>query len=114
MEFTNRNKMKDIVSNNPLEDEAIYIIREVAAQFEKAFGSPKAQGYPQDRKESQNRNVKILAEVKRQVGKPVLEALRSIDPELLKGSLTQKFQECFFANCQDEEYLNFVKEVLAK
>lgn len=35
MEFTNRNKMKDIVSNNPLEDEAIYIIREVAAQFEK-------------------------------------------------------------------------------
>lgn len=27
--------MKDIVSNNPLEDEAIYIIREVAAQFEK-------------------------------------------------------------------------------
>lgn len=82
--------------------------------FEKAFGSPKAQGYPQDRKESQNRNVKILAEVKHQVGKPVLEALRSIDPELLKGSLTQKFQECFFANCQDEEYLNFVKEVLAK
>ncbi|HLS30658.1 MAG TPA: hypothetical protein VK021_07360 [Flavobacteriaceae bacterium] len=27
--------MKDIVINNPLEDEVIYIMREVAAQFEK-------------------------------------------------------------------------------
>lgn len=82
--------------------------------FEKAFSSPKGQGYPTDRKESQNRNAKILSETKKQVGKPVLEALKSIEPELLKSSLTKKFQECFFENCQDQEYSDFVKKVLSK
>ena len=32
--------------------------------FTRAFGSPKGQGYPADRKESQNKNVKLLDDVK--------------------------------------------------
>lgn len=81
--------------------------------FEKAFGSQKGQGYPSDRKESQNKNVRILAEVKRQVGKPVLEAIASIDNSLVKGSLTPSFKTCFFENCQDETYAQFVRDLLA-
>lgn len=82
--------------------------------FEKAFGSPKGQGYPTERKESQNKNVAILAKVKEQVGKPVIEALNSIDKDLVKGSLTPKFLACFYANCKNQEYVEFVNGILAE
>ena len=36
------------------------------------------------------------------------------DPELVKGSLSPRFQECFFAGCQDPELEKFVKEILEK
>ena len=82
--------------------------------FEKAFGSPSAQGYPLGRKEAQNRNVRLLSQMKIDAGKPVITALKDIDHELLKGALTQAFQKCFYENCQDQEYIKFINEVLGK
>ena len=84
--------------------------------FEKAFGSPKGMGYPNEpgRKESQNRNAALLSQMKEAISKDLISALRAIDPELVKGSLSPRFQECFFAGCQDPELEKFVKEILEK
>lgn len=83
----------------------------IHTMFEKAFGSPKGNGYPPDRKESQNRNAKNLFVIKEAIAKPVLEALKSIDQDILKKSLTPRFLECFYAGCQDKELEAFVRSV---
>ena len=79
--------------------------------FVKAFGSPKGMGYPDGRKEAQNRNAALLFEVKSQVAKPLLEALRALDPELVKGCMIPRFLDCFYAGCQDPEIRAFVEEI---
>ncbi len=80
--------------------------------FEKAFGSPKGLGYPAERKESQNKNAANLNIVKAAVGKPLVEALKAIDPELVQKSLTPRFLECFYEGCQDAELKAFVDSVV--
>ena len=68
-------------------------------------------GYPDGRKEAQNRNAALLFEVKSQVAKPLLEALRALDPELVKGCMIPRFLDCFYAGCQDPELRAFVEEI---
>ncbi|ARJ42236.1 hypothetical protein B1H58_09560 [Pantoea alhagi] len=82
--------------------------------FEKAFSGEKGQGYPPERKEPQVRNAGILNQVKAAVVKDnYLDTLRAIDPELVKTAVSgQRFQQCFFENCQDKEIENFVREML--
>ncbi|GLT15265.1 RpiB/LacA/LacB family sugar-phosphate isomerase [Vibrio algivorus] len=82
--------------------------------FEKAFMGPRGEGYPVERKEPQVRNAAILNEVKAAVYKEkYLDTLRAIDPELVKTAVTgERFQQCFFDNCQNDEIKAFVKEVL--
>ena len=82
--------------------------------FTRAFGSPKGMGYPDGRKEAQNRNAKLLVEVKKQVAKPLLEALKSIDPQMVKECMIPRFLDCFYAGCKDEEIKAFVDEVVGK
>ncbi|TVO33484.1 RpiB/LacA/LacB family sugar-phosphate isomerase [Vibrio algivorus] len=83
--------------------------------FEKAFTGPRGEGYPVERKEPQVRNAGILNEVKAAVCKETyLDTLRAIDTELVKTAVTgERFQQCFFDNCQDDEIKAFVKEILA-
>lgn len=83
--------------------------------FEKAFTGVKGEGYPLDRKEPQVRNAGILNQVKAAVVKDnYLDTLRAIDPELVKTAVSgERFQQCFFDNCQVEEIKAFVKEILA-
>ena len=83
--------------------------------FEKAFSGEKGQGYPPERKEPQVRNAGILNQVKAAVVKEnYLDTLRAIDPELVKTAVSgQRFQQCFFENCQDKEIENFVRGVLS-
>lgn len=80
--------------------------------FEKAFGSPKGMGYPQDRKESQNRNAKNLFVLKEAAAKPLIDGLKAIDQDILKKSLTPRFLECFYAGCQDQELEAFVRSLV--
>lgn len=80
--------------------------------FTRAFGSPKGMGYPDGRKEAQNRNANLLFEVKKQVAKPLLEALKSIDTQLVKECMIPRFLECFYEGCKDEEIRAFVDEVV--
>jgi len=82
--------------------------------FEKAFSGQKGQGYPPERKEPQVRNAGILNQVKAAVVKDnYLDTLRAIDPELVKTAVSgQRFQQCFFENCQNKEIEAFVREIL--
>ncbi|RWR03066.1 hypothetical protein ED28_04510 [[Pantoea] beijingensis] len=83
--------------------------------FEKAFTGRKGEGYPADRKEPQVRNAGILNQVKAAVVKEnYLDTLRAIDADLVKTAISgQRFQQCFFDNCQDKEIEAFVRERLA-
>ena len=82
--------------------------------FETAFSSPAGMGYPNEpgRKESQNRNAAKLFETKKLVAKPLIEALMSIDQDLVKNALTPRFLECFYAGCQDEEIKAYVDSLV--
>lgn len=81
--------------------------------FTRAFGSPKGMGYPDGRKEAQNRNANLLFEVKKQVAKPLLDALNAIDPQLVKECMIPRFLDCFYAGCKDDELKAFVDNVVA-
>lgn len=76
--------------------------------FTRAFGSPKGMGYPDGRKEAQNRNASLLFEVKKQVAKPLLDALKAIDPQLLKECMVPNFLNCFYEGCRDDGIKAFV------
>ncbi|WP_158108894.1 RpiB/LacA/LacB family sugar-phosphate isomerase [Vibrio furnissii] len=81
--------------------------------FEKAFTGERGQGYPIERAEPQQRNAGILTQVKFSVAKDVVEALRSIDQELVKTAVGgARFQECFFSNCQVPEIAEYVQSLL--
>tara|TARA_R110000868_G_scaffold163997_1_gene396408 strand:- start:50 stop:685 length:636 start_codon:yes stop_codon:yes gene_type:complete len=82
--------------------------------FEKAFTGEKGMGYPPERRESQVTNAGILDKVKAATTKPYLEGLKAIDIELLKTAVGgERFQACFFDNCQDQELAEFVKTLIA-
>ncbi|MCS3433453.1 RpiB/LacA/LacB family sugar-phosphate isomerase [Klebsiella sp. BIGb0407] len=83
--------------------------------FEKAFSGPRGEGYPAERKEPQVRNAGIFSQVKAAVVKEhYLDTLRAIDPELVKTAVSgERFQTCFFENCQNKEIEAFVRNVLA-
>ena len=81
--------------------------------FEKLFGFGHGQGYPKERVEPEQRNKKILDSVRAATFKPLIECLKSIDQDLLKGAIAgEKFRELFFASCKDEELAAYVKSLL--
>lgn len=84
--------------------------------FEKAFGSPKGMGYPNEpgRKESQNRNAANLFKMKEAIGKDIVSALKSIDQDIVKQALSPRFLECFDEGCKVPELKAYVDEVLGR
>lgn len=86
----------------------------VRYMFEKAFTGVRGEGYPVERKEPQVRNAGILNQVKAVLVKDnYLDGLRAIDPELVKTAVSgERFQKCFFDNCQDAEIRAFVEGIL--
>lgn len=86
----------------------------VRYMLEKAFSGERGQGYPIERREPQVRNAGILNQVKAAVVKEnYLDTLKAIDPELVKTAVSgERFQQCFFAHCQDDEIRGFVTDLL--
>ena len=81
--------------------------------FEKLFGFGHGQGYPKERVEPEMRNKRILDEVRAKTMRPLIDALKDIDQDLLKGAVAgERFQELFFANCRDEEIASYIKTLL--
>ena len=82
--------------------------------FEKLFCAPGGGGYPPERVVPEQRNKKILDGVRAATFKPLIECLKSIDQDLLKGAIAgEKFSELFFASCRDEELAAYIKSLLA-
>lgn len=81
--------------------------------FEKLYVEESGQGYPRERAVPEQRNKKILDEVKGVTYRKLTDILRELDRDLVKGALSgEKFQEYFYANCKDEEIAAVVKEIL--
>lgn len=82
--------------------------------FEKLFCEESGQGYPRERAVPEQRNKKILDEVKKVTYREFTDILMEMDRELVKGALAgEHFQELFFANCKCEKIVACVKEILA-
>ena len=82
--------------------------------FEKLFEGEPGGGYPKERVVPEQRNKKILDEVKKVTHTDMVTILKNLDRELVKGALSgAKFAELFYANCKDEAIANAVKEILA-
>ncbi|HJC22636.1 MAG TPA: RpiB/LacA/LacB family sugar-phosphate isomerase [Candidatus Eisenbergiella merdavium] len=81
--------------------------------FEKLFEGESGQGYPKERVIPEQRNKKILDEVKKITHTDLVTILKSLDKDLVKGAISGKhFQEYFFASCKNEEIAACVKELL--
>ena len=82
--------------------------------FEKLFSTPGGGGYPKERVVPEQRNKKILDEVKKVTHTDLVTILKNLDADLVKGALSgEKFREYFFANCKCDKIAEAVKEVLA-
>ena len=83
--------------------------------FEKLFEGEPGGGYPKERVVPEQRNKKILDEVRKVAFKEsLIDILKNLDQDLVKGAVAgDKFQELFFANCKNEELGAYVKTLLA-
>jgi ribose 5-phosphate isomerase RpiB len=82
--------------------------------FERLFEGESGKGYPRDRVIPEQRNKKILDEVKKVSYKDISTILKDIDQELLKGAISgERFKEYFFENCKNEEIAKHISEILA-
>lgn len=81
--------------------------------FEKLFCEESGQGYPRERAVPEQRNKKILDDVKKVTYRELTDILMELDRELVKGALSgEHFQELFFKNCKNEKIAACVKEIL--
>lgn len=81
--------------------------------FEKLFEGKSGQGYPKDRVIPEQRNKKILDEVKKVTHTDMLTILQKIDQDLLKGAVSgAKFKEYFYENCKNDEIKEYIKNLL--
>ena len=83
--------------------------------FEKLFGFGHGQGYPKERVEPEQRNKKILDEVKKVTYRDLTDILKDLDQELVKGALGgAQFKELFYANCKCDKIRAAVEELIGK
>ena len=83
--------------------------------FEKLFEGEPGGGYPKERVVPEQRNKKILDEVRKVAFKDsLIDILKNLDQDLVKGAVAgEKFQELFFANCKCDTLAEYVKTLLA-
>lgn len=81
--------------------------------FEKLFCEESGQGYPRERAVPEQRNKRILDDVRAVSIKPLTEILPALPADLVKGAIAgEHFQELFFANATDEAVIALVKDLL--
>ena len=82
--------------------------------FEKLWSEPFGGGYPKERVVPEQRNKKILDEVKKMTYVQDMSViLKGLDRELVKGAFAgEHFAEYFFKDCKDEKIAATVKEII--
>ena len=92
---------------------SIMLLEQTSTIFEKLFCAPGGGGYPKERVVPEQRNKKILDEVKKVTHRDMVSILKELDRELVIGALSgEHFREYFFENCKDEAIAACVKELL--
>lgn len=83
--------------------------------FEKLFSEPFGGGYPKERVVPEQRNKKILDEVRRHTLRQDLVAvLKELDQDLVRGAVSgSRFEELFFPNCKNEKIAEYVRSLRA-
>lgn len=80
--------------------------------FEKLFEDIPGGGYPKERAIPEQANKRILDEVKNVSYRNLLDILKDIDKDLLKGAIAgEKFKSYFYENCKDQEMVDFLKSL---
>ena len=83
--------------------------------FEKLFCTPGGGGYPKERVVPEQRNKRILDEVKKVTHRDMVSILQDLDQDLAKGALSgANFSKLFFPNCKDEKIADAVRQVLGE
>ena len=83
--------------------------------FEKLYVEESGQGYPRERAVPEQRNKKILDEVKTHTYRDLTDILKDLDQDLVKGALSgAKFKEMFYANCKCDKIAAAVKEIIGE
>ena len=83
--------------------------------FEKLFCAPGGGGYPKERVVPEQRNKRILDEVKKVTHRDMVSILQDLDQNLAKGALSgANFSKLFFPNCKDEKIADAVRQVLGE
>ena len=83
--------------------------------FEKLFCAPGGGGYPKERVVPEQRNKRILDEVKKVTHRDMVSILQDLDQDLAKGALSgANFSKLFFPNCKDEKIADAVRQVLGE
>ena len=82
--------------------------------YRKIFEFEAGAGYPKERAEIMAKNRGILKDLKAVTCHDMLTVLKTVDQDLLKAAIAgEKFQEYFFANCQDDAIADYIRGVLA-
>ena len=81
--------------------------------FEKLFVEEWGGGYPKERAVPEQRNAKILNEVKKVTHRDLLEILPNLDQDLVKGAVAgAQFKELFFANAKCDKIKDYIETLV--
>lgn len=80
--------------------------------FRQLFGFGHGNGYPKERVVPEQRNKKILDGVKAVTYRPLIDILKDLDAEFVKGAIGgEHFAELFYPKCGDPEIAAFLKQL---
>ena len=78
--------------------------------FTNLFKEKMGNGYPKERRESEQNNKRILDDVKKITHVNMMDILKNIDKQFLKETInTKNFNKYFFENCKDNEIKKFIE-----
>ena len=80
--------------------------------FQQLFGFSHGQGYPKERVVPEQRNKKILDEVKKVTYRKLMEILPDLDQDFVRETVSgEKFAELFYPACKDEAVAKYLKDL---
>ncbi len=80
--------------------------------FQQLFGFGHGNGYPKERVIPEQRNKKILDGIKAKTYRPLIDILKDLDADFVKGTVSgEHFAELFYPACKDKAIADFLKKL---